>query len=332
MNYRSVAQLSDRLLHWTRQLPDDFDLVVGVPRSGLLAANLLGLYLNLPIADVEGFLAGRTLTQGRRGEDQWGPGEDAESFLSTPRKVLVLDDSVRYGRAMREVRARIEASGCEHEVVYGAVYVHPDHLDAVDVYAEVLMNPRLFEWNVMHHSHLRKACLDIDGVLCRDPTVDENDDGEQYRTFLCNARPYLIPTVEVGWLVTSRLERYRAETEAWLAAHGVRYRELVMLDHPSGEWRRRLKIHAAFKADVYRATGASLFVESSVKQAVEIARLAQREVLCIDTMQMVYPDTAPVPRQENSADHHQRTQAEKLKRWARGAARGPVRALKRLAS
>ena len=48
--------------------------------------------------------------------------------------------------------------------------------------------------------------MDIDGVLCADPTPEENDDGEKYRHFLLNAPPLFIPKVTIGTLVTSRLE------------------------------------------------------------------------------------------------------------------------------
>lgn len=89
MNFRSIAQLSDQLLHWSRQIPKDIELVAGVPRSGLLAANILALYLNLPLTDVTGLIAGRILDTGRRGRLS---SEEANQFLSIPRKVLVLDE------------------------------------------------------------------------------------------------------------------------------------------------------------------------------------------------------------------------------------------------
>jgi uncharacterized HAD superfamily protein len=31
---------------------------------------------------------------------------------------------------------------------------------------------------------LKKACFDIDGVLCADPLPEQNDDGEKYINFL----------------------------------------------------------------------------------------------------------------------------------------------------
>ena len=55
MNYRSIAQLAASVSRWSMSLPGDIDLVVGVPRSGLLAANLLALYRNLPFTDLEGY-------------------------------------------------------------------------------------------------------------------------------------------------------------------------------------------------------------------------------------------------------------------------------------
>ena len=58
--------------------------------------------------------------------------------------------------------------------------------------------------------------MDFDGVLCRDPTEEENDDGDKYRYFIANVEPIFKPSVEIGWIVTSRLEKYRDLTENWL--------------------------------------------------------------------------------------------------------------------
>lgn len=300
MNFRSIAQLSDQLLAWTRRLPADIDLVVGIPRSGMLVASIVSCYRSIPLADVDGLLEGRCYRTGRTKAGSLGDGPEAEAhlrFLDQPRRVLVLDDTVWSGASIRRTRERIEAAGLPHRVEYGAVYVRPEKTDAVDHYCEALNGPRLFEWNLFQHKEiLADACVDIDGVLCYDPRAADNDDGERYRQFLQNARPLFRPEREVGWLVTSRLERYRPETEAWLREHGIAYRELVMLDCPDGATRRQLKLHGAHKASVYRGTGASLFFESDVRQAVEIANLAQRPVLCTDTMQLIQPGMLPLGR------------------------------------
>ena len=301
MNYRSVAQLSDQVLAWSRRLPRDIDVVVGVPRSGLLVANLVAVYRNIPLTDVDGLLEGRTIATGhwKKGalNTVGGGAEAQERFLDQPRNVFVVDDTVGSGTSMARVRERIESAGLPHRVRYGAVYIAPDREDTVDTYAEVLHFPRAFEWNVLHNpAIIHRMALDIDGVLCHDPTGAENDDGDRYREFLRTARPLFKPDYKVGWLVTSRLERYRVETEAWLNEHGIRYGELVMMPYPDRDTRMRMNAYGAHKARVYRESGAILFVESDVRQAVEIAELSRKDVLCIDTMQMVRPGGLPVAR------------------------------------
>lgn len=284
MNYRSIADMNDAILQNLGRLPRRIDLVVGVPRSGLLAANLLGLALNAPMTDVEGLIEGRVLATGRtRRTAAHARASDAE------RTVLVIDDSVFKGHSMREVRERIAAAGVPGRIVTCAVFgnarEHPD----VDVVLEAVPQPRLFQWNVFHHGLLEQCCVDIDGVLCCDPTPEENDDGEAYLRFLGNATPMMVPTRPIGWLVTSRLEKYRPQTEAWLRAAGIAYRELVMLDLPSAEERRRANAHGGFKAEVYKSLDAVLFIESEHAQAERIAELAGKPVLCLETQHVVDP-------------------------------------------
>jgi orotate phosphoribosyltransferase len=304
VNFRSVAQLSDQLLHWSRRLPRDIEVVAGIPRSGLLAANLMALYLDVPLTDIEGLLSGRCLAAGtgRRKRFAGGDASDLTGFLQAPRTVLVLDDSLLSGRSMHEVRERIEAADLPHRVVYAAVYVLPRQRDAVDHYCEALNGPRVFEWNVLHGELLGQFCVSLDGVLCAGPEAADLDSVARYRAFMRDARPYLVPAAEIGWIVTERPEQYRADTEAWLEAHDIRYRDLVMDGHRAGPQRPGLA--SAFKADVYRSTDASLFVDSSCQEALEITRLTGRPTLCTDSMRLVHPGTVPEARPSSYGDLH----------------------------
>jgi len=286
MHYRSVEDLNRAIVAKLHLLPRDLELVVGIPRSGLLAANLVALHLNLPLADLDGYLEGRLLSCGGRLQQQLKSRKAPASC-----KALVLDDSVQTGNAMRKVKERIETAGLAQRVRYGCVFVDPTALRTVDLFFEVCPMPRVFEWNLMHHPLLVKACVDIDGVICRDPSGEENDDGPQYERFLTEVKPLVVPTVSLGWLVTCRLERYRALTVAWLARHGIRYQELVMMKYPTKAARLASGSHGAFKADVYRKTDALLFIESSLVQATDIARLTGRGVFCMETREMINPDS-----------------------------------------
>ena len=285
MEFRSLADLGETISRNAYKIPGDIDLVVGIPRSGLLAANLLALQLNLPLQDLDGFLLRRTPTVGRtvRATMKAGPGEQ-------PRKVLVVDDSILSGESMRDVRARLAHERSDVEAVYCAVYGAHDRHTEVDLCLETVPEPRVFQWNLMRHGFLKNACFDIDGVLCHDPCGSENDDGDNYLAFLLSARPLHRPHVKVKHLVTSRLEKYRGQTEQWLRDHGVEYERLWMLDLPSAEERRRLNAHAAHKARVYVESGAILFVESEYDQAQQIANLSSRPVLALEGHRMLWPE------------------------------------------
>lgn len=288
MNYRNVVDLNNEVLHLTRRLPRDLELVVGIPRSGLLAANLLALHLNLPLTDIESFAAGRIFSGGDR-----GPAVQPDRFLDRSRKALVVDDSVLYGTQMACARGKLRHLESRHRILYAAIYVQPGQEGLVDFHGELLPRPRVFEWHLMHHGNLRHWCVDIDGVLCDDPTPAENDDGEGYRRFLRDTVPKTLPSKEIGWLVTCRIEKYRRETEEWLTRHGIRYRHLVMMDYPDAESRKKASRYAAFKADVYKQTDSPLFIESSSQQAVEIAFLSGKSVFCFETREMVRPGLFP---------------------------------------
>jgi uncharacterized HAD superfamily protein len=190
---------------------------------------------------------------------------------------------------MTDARARVAAAGLGYDVLFVAVYGNQERHEEADLVLEIVPQPRIFEWNFMHHIFLEQSCVDIDGVLCHDPHEAENDDGEAYIRFLLEARPLYRTTRPIGSLVTSRLEKYRPQTEAWLNRIGVRYGKLLMLDLPSAEERRRQGAHGSFKANYYRRSDAILFIESENAQAQTIARRSGKPVLCLETHTMIEP-------------------------------------------
>lgn len=281
MNYKTVADLNADVHRLAKSLPQDIDLIAGIPRSGLLAANLLCLHLDVPMIDIDGLCDGRTFDTGSRFEHH-----DSLDELDS---VLVLDDSVLTGGQMTETRDRLAKHDFPFDISFGAVYISPEGHQYVDHWSEVVPAPRIFEWNILHHTKLTDFCVDIDGVLCRDPTPEENDDGENYREFLSTVEPDIVPKQRIGWLVTSRLEKYRPETERWLDDNGIEYDMLVMMDVPDMETRQERGDYGQYKANVYDSTDADLFIESDRNQAAEICRRTNRSVFCYDTNEMLAP-------------------------------------------
>jgi len=278
MHIRTNEDMNRAILHGIREIPEDVDLIVGIPRSGLLAATLFSLYLNKPMTDFRGLLEGRILSTGKRPVK--APGDDP---IAAARRILVVDDCISQGLEMDKCRAEIDAAGLADKTTFLAVYSFPEKPHKADIVLEIVPRPMAFQWAVMHSPSLSLFCVDIDGILCADPIDGEDDDGPRYLNFLKNAKPLFTPVNEIGWLVTCRLEKYRTETEAWLTRHGVRYRNLVMMDYPNRLAREKDKRHAEYKADVYRQSGAQLFIESNPALAEKIADLTGRPVMSFTT-------------------------------------------------
>lgn len=281
LSYRSVADLNAAAAAVAvSDVARRAAVIVGIPRSGLLFASLVALHGQRPLTDVGGLLRNETFSSGQR----LGAGGHPPAGAA-----LVVDDSVNSGSALSQVKCELAAAALERDIYYGAAYVSDHGATMLDVYAERIQWPRVFEWNIMHHDILADACLDMDGVLCVDPAPGLEDDDAAYRRFLTTAPPLFTPSVPIGHVVTSRLEKFRPETTAWLSAHGVDYESLVMLDLPTAAERRRLRSHASFKAGVYIHSSARLFIESEPHQAAAIASISGKPCYCVTDRAMHYP-------------------------------------------
>jgi uncharacterized HAD superfamily protein/hypoxanthine phosphoribosyltransferase len=284
MYFRSVRDLNACVISNLHRIPREVEVIAGIPRSGLLPATLLSLYLNRPLTDVDGLIQGRLIESGPYRK----PASEYED-LTKPRKIMLIDDSISSGKTMKLALARIDSSRVKHVVTTAAVYATPSARKLVDLFFEICPGPRVFEWNVMHHGLMPQFCIELEGILCAEPVEAENQDGPRYEQLLQYAKPRFIPTRPIGYVVTCRLEKYRELTEEWLKRYGVRYQHLVMSDLLNKETRLALENPARFKAEVYKSTKTVLFIESSREQANEIVRLAGKPVLCTETNEMINP-------------------------------------------
>lgn len=272
MIFVSYQQLIADSIEFSNDIDFEFDVVVGVPRSGMIPATAIALHHNKPLSDVDTIAAGKTLYAGGRLINR-----------DVGDNILVIDDSSWSGRNMAVARDKLK--GLEKNIKYAAIYVAGKATKRIggmiDFYYKITSLPRFFEWNLWHCNNLRKACVDIDGILCPDPTAEQNDDGEKYEDFITNSRPLVVPQKVIPHLVTNRLEKYRDLTVEWLNRWSIPYAELHMLDLPDGRTRRRKKIQGRFKADVYsKIRRSSIFIESSAFQAKQIHGITGKPVLC----------------------------------------------------
>jgi orotate phosphoribosyltransferase len=286
VNYRSLRNLTRLISNRLGTLPTDIEAVVGVPRSGALVANMIGLQLSRPVVTVGNVVRKDPLEGGIR----LGMRPDQmETFLQKPRRLLVVDDSCGTGYTIRITKEAIAKSGVKHSCSYLAPYVTSNGKLYVDFWFEELPKPRFFEWNWATHVFLTTACVDIDGVLCRDPLPGEMDEetnnGMKYHQFI-NTVPVLRRLRQpLRYLVTCRLEKWRPQTERWLKRNGIKYKRLVMMDVKTVRERKKIG-HAVYKSHQYRKLGGSAFVESSYGQAVQIHKRTKKPVFCVETMEL----------------------------------------------
>ena len=278
MQYRTFTNLSNLIRDNIAIIPHDIDLILGIPRSGMIPAYMIALFLNKRVSDLDSFLKGHIVEAGER----------AQYIEQTPiRKILVVDDSVCSGSAMLKAKKKLKDANLKYEFLFLAPIVTTAGKDFVDIWLETIDDSRVFEWNVFHHAILGQACIDIDGVLNIDPQVD--DDGPIYTNFLQTATPKFLPTVPIGTLVTCRLEKYRPQTEQWLKEHNIQYKNLIMLNFPDKATRVAWGKHGEYKAKCYiEDSSACLFIESSKEQAEIIARMSYKPVLCVETNQLLH--------------------------------------------
>jgi uncharacterized HAD superfamily protein len=167
-----------------------------------------------------------------------------------------------------------------------AIYAHSKSIKLVDFHADILDNGRIFQWNFSGIKATQRYCWDMDGVICTDPEVYD-DDGDGYRNEILNCvKPLYLPQVRVKAIVTNRIERWRTETEYWLRMYGVKYDNLIMQPYASSIERRNKSSPEEFKAKHFSELNGDVFIESHDKQAKKIADLSGRPVLSIESMNL----------------------------------------------
>jgi uncharacterized HAD superfamily protein/orotate phosphoribosyltransferase len=285
INTRTVADLDRVIRANLHKLPTDLSLVVGIPRSGMLPAGLIASYLNVPLTDLSGLLAGHLGGTGFR---------HLKADSKEKKGILLVDDSIASGNEMRRVKAQIETARLEcKEMYYLAVFGEAQSEGECDFVLESVPFPRIFSWNAVNSWVVQVACVDIDGLLCHDPSEEQNDDGPAYLEFLQTAPALYSCRYKIKHLVTSRLEKYRSATEEWCAKNGIEFENLHMVDLPSAKDRtlQGPQFHAIQKARVYKSLPETcLFLESAKWQAELISKYSGKSVLSIENGLFYHPN------------------------------------------
>lgn len=263
MEFISYAQLAKDLESFCKILKRP-DLVVGIPKSGMLVATMMAKYWNTEVCRIES-------------DDFYITGYNCKL-------IYVVDDSMLAGQTMKYVMENIgEDKRVKYLVMYDSDKTHMEGMAPYESFRKII-GCRVFQWNLWNHKELLAlSCMDMDGVLCRPPTERENDDGPLYKKFLVETEPWFIPQHPVGAIVTARLSKYNQQTIDWLNKHSIKYNNLVMLNMESkAERLSYINIHSDFKSTIYhKLSNYSIFIEDEPHQAYRINMLIGRPVICV---------------------------------------------------
>ena len=274
-------------------IPRNVDLIVAIPRSGLLPGMHVATSLNLPLITL-GELQGQDFLEQRFTARKY------LSLRSYPKNVLVIDDSSNTGSRINQAREIISKKWPSAKVSSFTVFKAKNSSFSPDYWIISSDTPRVFAWNMFNHNQLTgEIAIDLDGILCPDPTSQENDDGDKYLNFIQNTTLKVSPLFAVKAIVTGRLEKYRKPTEKWLQKNGVQYGELVMNDAPDALFRRTKKFVtdfgevdqiSDFKSQALIRIKPLLFVESNLNQAMNITKLTSITTYAFDDDLVIHPN------------------------------------------
>jgi hypoxanthine phosphoribosyltransferase len=268
MKFVSYQEFNIWALELAQVIPNKYDLIVGIPRAGLMFASMLSTKFGRPLTVPDYSWAWRS----------------PQVKLHYIENILVCDDAISSGNQMNRAVRLIKYKYPNTNVETAAVIKHEE--SKVDYFHSITSDPKLFEWNIAHVKLGKLAC-DIDGVLCPDLPVgfEEEEHPEGYEDHIYNAMPQFIPQYKIDTVISCRIERWRKGTEIWLHKNGVKYNRLILwnTDVPSdrnGKW-------ADYKVQRIGEFNAEYAFESNREQAIRIHEELRIPVLCYKEMEML---------------------------------------------
>jgi len=272
----TMERLQQDVRTLSSMIPPETSMIVGVSRSGVTIASMIAMLLHLPFSIIR---------QSMGDVIEAGNGWRLTGNTGGQGPAVVVDDTCMTGNSFKQVMPIVWRS--LPGAISAAVYVNPLARLKPDLFVRELPHPHLLEWNLFNSVFGPGMACDFDGILCADCDPRDDDDGDRYRGFLLTATPkYMVRKTRLPLIVTARLEKWRKETEQWLACHGIACDQIIMGPWASNRERAKVDIgqwkgghFSEFMRRRHRIKP-PLFVESDERQARRIAEVSGGVVVC----------------------------------------------------
>jgi uncharacterized HAD superfamily protein len=245
---------------WCRRLPCAYDLVVGIPRTGLTIAGIISDSFAIPLSTPEKL------------PDFWSSDNLIEREI---RKILIVEDGTMHGTNLFPAKAKAYDFFPGATVHMGSLLVNKNTIP-LDTYGFMLCDRVLYEWGLLEVEFSQNVASDLDGVLCHDPPPFTTE--AAYVEWMRSVAPYKVPVYALAGIFTSRHEKYRDITVEWLKHNGVRYQRLIMAKGQTDSMTEKVTAINKYQPE--------FFLESNEGTARELHYRTGVPVICISTMRL----------------------------------------------
>lgn len=247
---------------WAKILPRDVDCIVGIPRLGIVTATMAASKMGKQLVTPDSFIKKKDIK-----------GEDIELKFN---RILLVDDAITRGNTIMKAKADIQYEYPNLEIILASPFVSPE-LEHIIKYKLMVKKYMMFESDLADNPSGDMG-VDIDGVLCINPTGMDTISEENLEKFYLTASPLLIPTYKIKVIASSREEKYRAVTEKWLKDNHVMYDNLVLRD--------KEKTGVEVKVKAIKKYLPFVFLESQAEDARHIFKQTGCRVISLENKYM----------------------------------------------
>ncbi|MFT8438263.1 MAG: phosphoribosyltransferase [Oenococcus sp.] len=209
--YRTIDDLNNLIKENLARLQSyNFDLIVGLPRRGMIPATLIGLFLNKPVVSFNELNANMASEKiGYRLQ------EESAKFPKSYSNILLVDDSTDEGTVFEQAAAKLDDATAK-KVTTLSVYATEKGGHRVDLHLETLEEPKLYEWNILHKkAALADAAMRFEGIIATNALTGE-------------WIPVTLPSYPIKVIYSGLREKHCDKLESFLNRHGVHFDELKM--------------------------------------------------------------------------------------------------------
>lgn len=272
IHFKSYADLNSDVNKNFEKISGDWDLVVGIPRSGMIPAYIISLALNVDCTDIASLVSNLPLKRGVT--------RDLKKNITHPwdaEKILLVDDSILSGESLRKEMESIPVF-LKNRVTTLAIYSNKLVRKDIDIVLEFVPLPRVFEWNIFHHKIVEGACISLEGVISVDKVNNKS-----------LIKPRYLPSGKIHTIVSCRPESQREQVVSWLGMYGVSFSNLVMVSDDVGFDSLDDFSKSKIKSDTFQSSSAFLYIEGNPEQAKMISKESNKPVYCQASSQVYNP-------------------------------------------